>query len=259
MDRIQEGRRIAIVTGASRQRGIGAAVCRALAAQDTDIFFTYWEPYDYTLYGAKEGDPEDLLAAVRAMGVRCEGVEMDLSQPQSAALIMDAVEARLGSPSILVNNASHDDSNAPFDQLDASILDAYYAVNMRGTILLSVEFARRFSRSTGGRIINLTSGQGVAAMPGKLPYVATKGAIEAFTVTLAAEVAPRGITVNAVDPGPTDTGWISALPELKQHLLESAPFGRLGQPEDAARLIAFLAGDAAEWITGQIMHSRGGF
>lgn len=90
-------------------------------------------------------------------------------------------------------------------------------------------------------------------------YITTKGAIEAFTVTLAAEVASRGITVNAVDPGPTDSGWISAEPELKQALLEVAPFGRLGQPEDAARLIAFLASDAAQWITGQILHSRGGF
>lgn len=168
----------------------------------------------------------------------------------------------LGTPSILVNNAAHDDTNAPFDQLDATILDAYYAVNMRGTLLLSIEFARRFSLSSGGqggRIINLTSGQGVGAMPGKIPYIATKGAIEAFTVTLAAEVASRGITVNAVDPGPTDTGWISADPELKRTLVERAPFGRIGQPEDAARLIAFLASDAAEWITGQIIHSRGGF
>ena len=85
-----------------------------------------------------------------------------------------------------------------------------------------------------------------------------KGAIEAFTVTLAAEVAPQGITVNAVDPGPTDTGWISADPELKKNLVEAAPFGRPGQPEDAARVIAFLASEAAQWITGQIIHSRGG-
>jgi 3-oxoacyl-[acyl-carrier protein] reductase len=99
----------------------------------------------------------------------------------------------------------------------------------------------------------------LGAIPGKIPYIATKGAIEAFTTTFAAEVAPRGITVNAVDPGATDTGWISADPALKRSLLEHAPFGRLGQPEDAARLIAFLASDAGEWITGQVIHSRGGF
>jgi 3-oxoacyl-[acyl-carrier protein] reductase len=254
-----EQRRIAIITGASRTRGIGAAACRALAAQDVDIFITYWGHYDQELYGQEEGGPEEMIQTVRALGVRCEGIEADLSQPESAVQIMDEVQAHLGLPSILVNNAAHDDTNAPFDQLDARTLDAYYAVNIRGTILLSVEFGRRFSHSSGGRIINLTSGQGVAAMPGKLPYITTKGAIEAFTVTLAAEVASRGITVNAVDPGPTDSGWISAEPELKQALLEVAPFGRLGQPEDAARLIAFLASDAAQWITGQILHSRGGF
>ena len=250
---------VAIVTGASRNRGIGAAVCRALAQMKIDIFFTYWMAHDQSLYGQEEEGYRELLASLRKMGVQCECMEIDLSLPQSAAQIMDEVETRLGPASVLVNNAAHDDTDAPFDQLDARIFDTYYAVNMRGTMLLSIEFARRFSQSSGGRIINLTSGQGVGAMPGKLPYIATKGAIEAFTVTLSAEVAPRGITVNAVDPGPTDTGWISADPALKRALLERAPFGRVGQPEDAARLIAFLASDAAEWITGQVIHSRGGF
>jgi 3-oxoacyl-[acyl-carrier protein] reductase len=124
-------------------------------------------------------------------------------------------------------------------------------------MLLSVGFARRFTNKTGGRIINLTSGQSLGPMPGELAYIATKGAIEAFTVTLSAEIASRGITVNAVDPGPTDTGWMTE--EIKRQLLSRSPLGRLGGPQDAARLIAFLASDAAEWITGQVIHSRGGF
>ncbi len=124
-------------------------------------------------------------------------------------------------------------------------------------MLLTIEFARQFALPSGGRIINLTSGQGRGPMPGKLAYVATKGAIEAFTVTLAAEVAPRGITVNAVDPGPTDTGWMTDA--IKREFLPLFPMGRLGQPEDAARLIAFLASEDAQWITGQIIHSTGGF
>lgn len=254
-----QGRRIAIVTGASRKRGIGAAVCRALAEMEIDIFFTYWQAHDQVRYGEEEEGPRELLFHLQKQGVRCECLEVDLSLPQSAGAIMDEVERRLGPPSILVNNATHDDRQVLFDQLNADILDTYYAVNMRGTILLGTEFARRFPFATGGRIINLTSGQSLGAMPGKIPYIATKGAIEAFTVTLAAEVAVRGITVNAVDPGATDTGWISADPELKQAMLAKAPFGRIGQPEDAARLIAFLISEAAEWITGQILHSRGGF
>ncbi len=253
--------RIAIVTGASRSRGIGAAICRALSQLNIDIFFTYWSAHDKSLYGQEEEGARELLTELRETGVLCECAEVDLSHPEAAKRIMDMVEKRLGPPSILVNNAAHDDTDAPFDKLTAEMLDTYYAVNMRGTMLLSVEFARRFAKpmGKGGRIINLTSGQGVAAMPGKIPYIATKGAIEAFTVTLAAEVAPLGITVNAVDPGPTNTGWMDAEPERKKALLEHAPFGRVGEPEDAARLIAFLVSDDGEWITGQILHSRGGF
>jgi 3-oxoacyl-[acyl-carrier protein] reductase len=251
-------RRIAIVTGASRRRGIGAAVCRALAQAGSDIFFTHWSPYDHRMpWGAEEDEPAHLQRQVQASGVRCEHLMIDLGTAEAPLRIMQAVEAQLGPASILVNNATHDDTEAPFDQLDAPTLDAYYAVNMRGTMLLSIEFARRFALQSGGRIINLTSGQGRGAMPGKLAYVATKGAIEAFTVTLAVEVAPRGITVNAVDPGPTDTGWMTE--EVKRELMPRFPMGRLGQPEDAARLITFLASEDAGWVTGQIIHSTGGF
>ena len=254
-------RPLAIVTGASRQRGIGAAVCRQLARDGFDLFFTWWGAHDRDLYGAEQAGAAELGAELEALGVRCACAEADLGQPGAATQIMDAAEAALGPITALVNNAAHDDTSVPFDQLSAAVLDRYYAVNMRGPMLLSVEFARRFmgrAMTSGGRIINLTSGQGVGPMPGKLPYVATKGAIEAFTVTLAAELASHGITVNAVDPGPTDTGWLSADPALLRSLTQQAPFGRVGQPEDAARLVAFLASPGAAWITGQIIHSRGG-
>lgn len=251
-------RRLAIVTGASRRRGIGAAVCRALAQAGVDIFFTHWSPYDRLMpWGAEENEPEFLQRQVQALGVRCEHMTVDLAAIDAPQRIVQTAQAQLGAVSILVNNATHDDTQAPFDQLNAQILDTYYAVNMRGTMLLSVEFARSFSLSSGGRIINLTSGQGRGAMPGKLAYVATKGAIEAFTVTMAVEVAPRGITVNAVDPGPTDTGWMSE--EIQQELLPRFPMGRIGRPEDAARTITFLASEDAAWVTGQIIRSTGGF
>ena len=94
-------------------------------------------------------------------------------------------------------------------------------------------------------------------MPGELAYVASKGALEALTVSLADELAPLGITVNAVSPGVTDTGWITE--ELRAALLPRHPAGRLGTPEDAARLVAFLAGEGSGWITGQVLYSEGGF
>jgi 3-oxoacyl-[acyl-carrier protein] reductase len=249
---------VAIVTGASRSKGIGAATCLELARAGTDIFFTHWSPYDATMeWGAEQDAPAALQSSVIALGVRCDHMSVDLADVSAPNSIMDTIEERLGTATILVNNAVHDTSDAPFHQLDAQTLDAYYAVNIRGTMLLSVEFARRFSNHTGGRIINMTSGQGRGPMPGKLAYVATKGAIEAFTVTFAAEVASLGITVNAVDPGPTDTGWMTD--EIREYLLPRFPLGRIGQPEDAARLIAFLASDQAGWVTGQIIRSTGGF
>jgi 3-oxoacyl-[acyl-carrier protein] reductase len=249
--------RVAIVTGASRRIGIGAAVCRALAADGADVFFTHWSAFDRTLpWGPDEDGPARLQSELRGMGVRCENLEIDLSKLDAPKRILDEVETRLGQPSILVNNAAYSTRDG-YEALDAETLDAHYAVNMRGAFLLTVEFARRFSGKSGGRIINLTSGQSVGPMPGELAYVATKGAVEAFTVSLSAELASRGITVNAVDPGATDTGWMTE--EVKRELLPRFPQGRIGLPEDAARLIAFLASDEAAWITGQVIHSRGGF
>lgn len=247
--------RIAVVTGASRRQGIGAAICRALARQGADILFTHWQPFDRTQpCGIDEDGPPALEQELRALGVRTVGLGIDLSLAGAPVQVLDATAEALGAPSILVNNAAHSARDG-YERLDAATLDAHYAVNIRAMALLSVEFARRYAGGPGGRIINLSSGQFVAPMPGELAYVATKGAIEAFTRTLAAEVAAKGITVNAVDPGATDTGWMSD--EIRAEILRGMAFGRLGQPEDAARLIAFLASEAGHWITGQVIHSRG--
>jgi 3-oxoacyl-[acyl-carrier protein] reductase len=253
---VVEGR-VALVTGASRRRGIGTAICRALAANGADVFFSHWLPFDRTQpVGADPDAPAALQEELRSTGVRAEGIEIDLSLPDSPGRLLDAVAERLGLPSILVNNAAYSTRDG-FEKLDAETLDAHYAINLRATALLSVGFARRYPGGPGGRIVNLTSGQSLGPMPGELAYAATKGAFEAFTVTLAAEVGHRGITVNAVNPGPTDTGWM--IEEIKEELSAKFPSGRVGEPEDAARLVAFLASDEARWITGQILHSEGGF
>jgi 3-oxoacyl-[acyl-carrier protein] reductase len=176
------------------------------------------------------------------MGVRCESLEIDLSNDDAPFKVLDTVTIRLGLPSILVNNAAHSTRDG-YKKLNAKILDDHYSVNMRATFLLCTELARRFEKigKHGGRIVNMTSGQDISA----------------FTLSLSAELAPIGITVNAVNPGPTDSGWMTE--ELKETLLPKFLLGRIGKPEDAARLVAFLASKEAGWITGQVIHSEGGF
>lgn len=249
--------KIAIVTGASRRIGIGSAICKALAEAGADIFFTYWRPYDRTMEWGEDRDwPQLLVQQLEEEGVRAYGMEADLSHPATPKRIIEEVSTELGPPSILVNNATHSTLDG-YENLSTDILDAHYAVNVRGTCMLCAEFAKGFQLSSGGRIINMISGQDKGPMPGELAYAATKGAISAFTVSLAAELAPLQITVNAVDPGPTDSGWMNE--ELKSYLLPRFPMKRIGQPSDAARLVKLLASDEAGWITGQIIHSDGGF
>ncbi|MED3865481.1 SDR family oxidoreductase [Priestia megaterium] len=251
--------KIAIVTGASRAKGIGTEICRELAREGADIFFTHWSKYDRLMDYCNEDDfkwSKRLMEEIRSLGVRCESMELDLSQPNAPRKLLDEVQNKLGSPSILVNNATHS-VDVDFRSIDADMLDAHYNVNVRGTCLLTAEFARLIEGKHGGRIINMVSGQDKSPEPGNLAYVATKGAVSTFTKSVAIELAPLKITVNAVDPGPTNTGWMSS--ELKEEFLPKFPMGRLGEPRDAAKLVIFLASEESEWITGQIIHSDGGF
>ena len=251
--------KFALVTGASRRIGIGAAVCLALARQGTNIMFTTWTAYDREQpHGADEDGPAALEQALTASGVRARRIEIDLAHPESAAQLLDAAIEWAGLPDILVNNAAHSTLDG-FERLDAAALDAHYAVNMRASFLLSVELARRAKvlGRLSGSIVNMTSGQALGAMPRELAYVATKGATEAFTLSLAAELAPLGITVNAVDPGATDTGWMTDKMRCEWAVPSGVP--RFNQPEDAARVVVFLASDCARHITGQVIHARGSF
>jgi len=226
---------IALVTGAGNPRGIGAACVRALAGRGATVAFTVM---------ADDPPTADLPGTA---------FTTDLAEPVGPERLFDAVTERVGHPSVLVNNAAHSTRDG-FQALDAAGIDAHYAVNVRAPMLLSVLLARA---ERPGRIVNLVSGQFLGPMIGELAYSASKGALEAFTRQLAAEVAHLGITVNAVGPGPNDTGWIDD--DLRAELLPRFPMGRLGRPEDAAALIAWLCSEEAGWVTGQVIHAEGGF
>ncbi|WP_225986051.1 SDR family oxidoreductase [Psychrobacillus glaciei] len=249
--------KIAVITGASRLKGIGAAICRELADVGYDIFFSYWTSYDKEMpWNINIEEPILLKEELSKKGVEVSSLELDLSNPNASQQLINAVIEKLGPPTVLINNAAYSTNNN-FASLTHEELDKHYMINVRATTLLSIEFAKQFSNSHGGRIINLTSGQFRGPMPGELAYATTKGAVDALTLTLSAELAPLGITVNAVNPGPTDTGWMSE--KTKKELLPLFPFGRLGDPGDVARIIKFLVSEEAEWITGQVINSEGGF
>jgi 3-oxoacyl-[acyl-carrier protein] reductase len=250
--------KIAIVTGASRSKGIGTAVCRSLASLGADIFFTHWRAFDEAEGNGREQEwPEHLRKELENLGVRASHMEADLAKPEMPALIMDQVEKVFGTPSIVINNATYELSTN-FRNMDKNTLDQHYAVNIRGTILLTTEFAKRFenkhSKETQGRIIFMVSGGNDS---NNLAYIATKAALIGLIEPLSVGLAPLNITVNGFNPGPTDSGWINE--EMKQQFLPMFPMGRIGLPEDAARGISLLASDESQWITGQVIKSEGGF
>ena len=251
--------RVAIVTGASREQGIGTAVCRKLAAEGADIFFTYWSRYDETEGNGAEYDWPGTLCEqlTEQYGVSSACMEADLADPVIPLRILEQANKQLGAPSILINNACYC-VNIGFSDLTSELLDRHYFVNIRGSSMLSTEFAKQFERTLAGqvpgRIIFLVS---KGPDPNNLAYTATKGALIALTEPLSVALAPLGITVNGVDPGPTDTGWMND--DVKKHLKPQFPMGRIGLPKDAANLIAFLSSDDAQWITGQSIKSEGGY
>jgi 3-oxoacyl-[acyl-carrier protein] reductase len=248
-------KKVALVTGVTRRQGIGAAIAIALARAGADVCTAYYRPYDRTMpWGVTDSEPEEIVHELCAIGIRAHGFEIDLGQPDGPATLFQKAHERFGHIDVLVNNAAYS-TETTVETMSPTDLDRHYAVNLRAVMLLSVEFIRAFPARGIGRIVNLTSGQGISPMPDELAYAATKGGVESFTLSLSAAVASRGITVNAVDPGPTDTGWMSL--GLRESLLSTAPMKRLGTPEDAARVVTFLASEEAGWVTGQVIRSRG--
>jgi 3-oxoacyl-[acyl-carrier protein] reductase len=248
--------RAALVTGCSRKLGIGFAIAKRLAAQGADLCVHAFRPYDAQQpWGVGRKSMEQLLADLKSAGGNVIHVEADFMDPHAPDEVMQAAVEAFGHVDILVANHAYSTMGA-LEDLTAAEIDRHLLVNVRATLLLVKAFAAQHDNRPGGRVIFMTSGQHLGPMPGELAYIASKGALHPLATSLAAHLAPRGITVNVVNPGATDTGYASK--ELYAEILALEPQGRWGEPDDAARLIAWLCSDEARWITGQVINSTGG-
>ncbi|HEV2917999.1 MAG TPA: SDR family oxidoreductase [Actinomycetota bacterium] len=253
--------RVALVTGVSRRVGIGLAVARRLAALGAGLFVTSWTAHDREQpWGADPGGLDAVLAELGggdAPGVgRVEHLEADFQDPEAPDRVMAAAVQAFGHVDVLVCNHARSSAGG-LGELTAAELDATLAVNTRAVLLLVQAFAARHDGRPGGRVVLFSSGQHLGPMPGELAYAASKGALAEVTASLADALADRGITVNTINPGPTDTDYVDQA--TRERVARRFPAGRWGAPDDAARLVAWLCTDDAAWVTGQVINSEGGF
>lgn len=272
--------KVALITGANH--GIGAATAKALAAEGVSVLINYlrmppmntYRPGEkldrYDTLRAKTAD--DVLQAIRAHGGRAEAIEADLSDPATIPYLFDQAEALFGPIDILVNNAdycvqdtflppSEDQQKAPDGYMTSPFRvethDRHFAVNSRAIALLIAEFARR-RLAHGihwGRIITIST-DGAPGFAGEVSYGASKYAAESYARAAAFELGTYGITANIVSPGPVQTGWVT--PEAEEQIKRGTPLGRVGQPEDIADVVVFLASEQARWVSGQMISVSGG-
>lgn len=257
-DRPLDGR-VALVTGVSRRVGIGMAVARRLAGLGADLFVTSWTAHDRDQpWGADPGGMDAVLDELRAArgARRVEHLEADFLDPEAPDRVLAAAVEAYGHVDVLVCNHARSSAGG-LGELTAAELDASFAVNTRAVLLLVQAFAAQHDRRPGGRVVLFTSGQQLGPMPGELAYATSKAALAGITSSLAETLADRGITVNTVNPGPTDTDYVDQA--TRERVARMFPAGRWGTPDDAARLVAWLCTDDAAWVTGQVINSEGGF
>ncbi|MEA9914650.1 3-oxoacyl-ACP reductase FabG [Xanthomonas campestris pv. raphani] len=235
---------IALVTGASR--GIGAAIADTLAAQGATVIGTATSASGAAAIGER-------LAANGG-----HGRELNVTDAAAVDALIDAIGKEFGAVSILVNNAGITRDNLLMRMKDDD-WQAIIDTNLTSVFRTSKAVMRGMMKARKGRIINIASVVGVIGNPGQTNYAAAKAGIIAFSKSLAKEIGSRGITVNVVAPGFIDTDMTKALPEdAKTALLQQIALGRLGQPDDIANAVAFLAGPTARYITGETLHVNGG-
>ncbi|MFD0688101.1 glucose 1-dehydrogenase [Actinomadura fibrosa] len=237
----------AVVTGGSR--GIGRAIVERLARDGAAITFNY---------ASNDDAATDVVRTVEDAGGKVRAVRSDLAEKGAAERLMQLAEEEFGGLDVLVNNAAANIDLVPIADTDEELFDRVLAVNLKAAFL-TIRHAARTMRD-GGRIINISTVNTVRPVPNIAPYMASKGALEQLTAAAACELGPRGITVNTVSPGTTDTDLLRSTnsPEQLQTAASLTPLGRLGQPADVADVVAFLASEDARWLTGQNLHAAGG-
>ena len=256
-----------IVTGVNNPKGIGAATALAFAKEGAKVAIAYKKmsfAYDDqkavgdgldSYYKALAGDCSIVEAEIKKITSDYLITEGDISDEAFVSSFFDTIEARFGKANILINNAATYSEKDTIFTISSEDINNVYDTNIKGTLLMTREFVKRFSPPSFGRIINLST-DAAQTFADQITYGASKAAIEALTRAIAIEVGHLGITVNAVAPGPTQTGWIDE--ELEKSVLPQIPLGRIGSPQDIANTILFLSSDKAGWITGQVIKVSGG-